>query len=48
MEQNIPRSTFSKIEKSNLAEVHTVIFAIKQRNIDYLESELIEISLPGI
>ena len=43
----VPRKSFFKLRKSNGDLQHEVVIAIRQRNIDVLESMVLERSTPG-
>ena len=47
MESMIPRNTFIKINRADGSILHEVLIAIKQRNLDVLESKVLDISAPG-
>ena len=47
MESMIPRNTFVKINRADGSILHEVLIAIKQRNLDVLESKVLDISTPG-
>ena len=47
MERHIPRNSFITVSRSNTSDLHEVVFAVKQRNLDVLEKTLMGISTPG-
>jgi tripeptidyl-peptidase I len=47
MEEALESFEFTRASESNKADLHDVVFAIKQRNLDSLDKFLMEVSTPG-